>query len=239
MIVVAGSLYLGETMVCWARFVAVVGVVVVAALLSSCAASDVGLVPVGPAVGAGGDEPAGAESGGSSVPEGAGGQAGSVAPGEAVGAFHFDSGTLEIGPFDPLEVYPDVFDPCQEISAEEFAAAGFKTDGVTTPLANGSILSCVLLPADEGGEFDIILAGNLVDRQEISEKNGIYLDNVSKIVPGMFLYVESGVEEANCSAAVSTKRGHLIAFSLDVYTKKSQDDHCKNAIQTLENLARS
>ncbi|SER89002.1 DUF3558 family protein [Corynebacterium cystitidis] len=226
-------------MVCWARFVAVVGVVVVAALLSSCVVPDVGLVPVGPAVGAGGDEPAGVESGGSSVPEGAGGQADSVASGEAVGAFHFDSGTLEIGPFDPLEVYPDVFDPCQEISAEEFAAAGFKTDGVTTPLANGSALSCVLLPDQITSHMSVILAGNLITKDELALTTTLLGENVSSEVTGMFKYREDGVEQSNCVAAVSTERGHFMAFSIDGYNAYSQDDHCKNAIQTLENLARS
>lgn len=158
---------------------------------------------------------------------------------ETVDAFHFESGTLELGPFDPLEVYPDVFDPCQEISDEEFAKAGFETDRITTPMADHSILSCTLLPIDRTEKFGLLLAGNIVDRADLELQSTIIAEDVSQILPNMFLYVVDGLEEHNCSAAVATERGHLIAFSVDGFTQHTQQDHCTNAIQTLENLARS
>ncbi|SES21965.1 hypothetical protein [Corynebacterium cystitidis] len=57
-------------------------------------------------------------------------------------AFHFDSGTIQIGPFDPDELYPDVFDPCQEITREEIEERGFTTNGITMSEGSGSLLGC-------------------------------------------------------------------------------------------------
>ncbi|WP_257203297.1 DUF3558 domain-containing protein [Corynebacterium cystitidis] len=235
MIVVAGSSHLGEIMVCWARFVAAVGVVVVAALLSSCVVSDVGLVPVGPAVEAGGDEPAGVELSGSGAPEGAERQADSVASGEAVGAFHFDSGVLEIGPFDPLEVYPDVFDPCQEISAEEFAAAGFKTDGVTMPLANGSALACTLLSdSSESSSYNVL--GNLVTREQIREAAQYYDASPSIKIPDMVSFSTFSDGGRICRAAVSSVRGHLEVSVGVGRGSRPFSELCNEAVEILEDL---
>ncbi|WP_218141571.1 DUF3558 domain-containing protein [Corynebacterium cystitidis] len=161
--------------------------VVFGVLTSSCSVADSGLAPgggVSPVTTTVAEEgsPAGEPeslrdaSGGVSDPE-------AGFPAGAVDAFHFDSGTLQLGLFDPLEVYPDVFDPCQEITAEEFAESGYTTDGITTPLANGSALSCTLLAEENIGNLDILLAGNLVDRDDLLEQATILSDDVSDVVP--------------------------------------------------------
>ena len=40
--------------------------------------------------------------------------------------FQFESGFLEFGEFDPYTLGNDIFNPCTEITEEEFAAAGFE-----------------------------------------------------------------------------------------------------------------
>ena len=40
-------------------------------------------------------------------------------------AFLFESGVLEFGDFDPYSIGENLFNPCTEITAEEYAAAGF------------------------------------------------------------------------------------------------------------------
>ncbi len=40
--------------------------------------------------------------------------------------FEFESGFLEFGDFDPYTIGDDIFNPCTEITEQEFAAAGFE-----------------------------------------------------------------------------------------------------------------
>ena len=64
-----------------------------------------------------------------------------------VPAFHFASGTLELGDFDPATLGDDLFDPCTEISAEEYAAAGMtgvEPEPVIAESSNGLAEGCKL-----------------------------------------------------------------------------------------------
>ncbi|STC69487.1 DUF3558 family protein [Corynebacterium pilosum] len=155
---------------------------------------------------------------------------------ETVDAFHFESGTLELGPFDPLEVYPDVFDPCQEISDEEFAELGYTTDGVTVPLNESTLMGCTLLSTDTPVLEGLLLSGNLASKDDFLQQTEIISDDISAEVPGMFLFVAPDEEFNNCGAVVSTERGHLIAFSADASKPYNQEVHCQRAIKFLERL---
>ena len=64
-----------------------------------------------------------------------------------VPAFHFVSGTLELGEFDPATLGDDLFDPCTEISAEEYAVAGMtgvEPEPVIAESSNGLAKGCKL-----------------------------------------------------------------------------------------------
>lgn len=158
---------------------------------------------------------------------------------EAVDAFHFESGTLELGSFDPFEVYPDVFDPCQKISDEEFAELGYMTDGVTVPYHEATHLTCILHPIDGGSQGAVFLSGNIVTREDIFEQTEILNDQHSKIYPDMLFYQADKSLGNSCSAAISTVRGHVIAGSADTLNSKEVRAHCEIAKTVIENLPRS
>lgn len=154
-------------------------------------------------------------------------------------AFHFESGTLELGPFDPFEVYPNVFDPCQEISDEEFAELGYTTDGVTVPYHDETNLGCVLHPIDGASQYGVLLAGNIVTREDIFEQTEILNDQHSKIYPDMLFYQADKSLGNSCSAAISTVRGHVIALSADAIGSRNVQTHCQTAKELIEKLLRS
>lgn len=158
---------------------------------------------------------------------------------ETVDAFHFESGTLELGPFDPLEVYPDVFDPCQEISDEEFAKAGFKTDGVTYPHHDGANFTCHLHPIEGSSQFVTLVAGNIVPREQIFEQAEVLTDQRSGFYPDMLFFKVDSSLGNNCSASVSTVRGHVMASSADSMSSRETQLHCQTAKEIIEDLLRS
>ncbi|STC70294.1 DUF3558 domain-containing protein [Corynebacterium pilosum] len=155
---------------------------------------------------------------------------------QTVDAFHFESGTLELGPFDPLEVYPDVFDPCQEISDEEFAKAGLETDGVTIPQGNYSALYCVGTLEHDPAKYGILIGGSATGKTTIESQATVIDENASSKIPNVFLFIEDDFGSNNCSAVVSTNRGNFSVLFSDGVQKLESLQHCKNAILTLEKL---
>ncbi|WP_257162708.1 DUF3558 domain-containing protein, partial [Corynebacterium cystitidis] len=104
-------------------------------------------------------------------------------------AFHFDSGTIQIGPFNPDELYPDVFDPCQEISTEEIEERGFTTDGITMSRGAGTLLGCTFLPDVQAPTIVFTVYGNIATKQKHID-GGVYSHEVeSDVLDGVFEYV--------------------------------------------------
>ena len=103
----------------WGSFVvwkstAVVAMLLAAAiLLVSCASAESG---VESATDAGGVGEAIQESGADQL----------ATAGVGLRGFEFASGFLEFGDFDPYTIGDDGFNPCTEITEQEFAAAGFE-----------------------------------------------------------------------------------------------------------------
>ncbi|SES19696.1 hypothetical protein SAMN05661109_02204, partial [Corynebacterium cystitidis DSM 20524] len=104
-------------------------------------------------------------------------------------AFPFDSGSIRIGPFDPDELYPDVFDPCQEISTEEIEERGFTTDGITMSEGSGSLLGCTFIAGPQHPKIVFTVYGNLASKQDHID-GGVYSHEVeSDVLDGVFEYV--------------------------------------------------
>ncbi|WKD56976.1 hypothetical protein CAPI_02010 [Corynebacterium capitovis DSM 44611] len=160
---------------------------------------------------------------------------GSVAPPDAEPtAFHFRSGDLVLGPFDPYAVLGNVFDPCAEISVEEFAAAGFTVDpsrGVTS--SERGVSSCFV----EGSDPYVIagFGGNAANREVISSKKTL-LSGYSSVIPGLFVYGDGRSEDAMCTAAVETPRGSLTSSFGTLRPSESLDTLCAEAVHMLEAL---
>ncbi|WNI12652.1 DUF3558 family protein [Corynebacterium sp. Z-1] len=171
------------------RFGVVVGLVGVVGVVSGCASG----ADVGAAGQTGAAGPASSEA--------------AVSPEPA--AFHFDSGDLVIGPFDPEEVKHNLFDPCTEISDAEFAAAGLVKSEVQpeqSALNDRYISTCAL---DDDDDYGVVLVvANAADRNIILSSSPSY--TVSSLVPpGAFAFgAPSGLGDS-CDVAVETDRGTL------------------------------
>ena len=151
-------------------------------------------------------------------------------------AFVFDSGVLEIGDFDPYTLGDDLFDPCTEITAEEFAAAGF--DNVEpmpeeyAGLARG--LSACEVQSDESLTAPGFMNNN-ADREHIASKMEL-LEYGSEILPSLYTYGPRSGLGPGCYAQIDTVRGGLVSAVGGIEGFGSQEGNCEVSISALEDL---
>ncbi|MCQ4620422.1 DUF3558 family protein [Corynebacterium sp. CCUG 71335] len=149
-------------------------------------------------------------------------------------AFHFRSGTLELGDFVYEDIKDNLFDPCQEISAEEFAKIGFKSTGQTQNLRDVEGLSCPMTSSDSMNGYAL---GTIpVSLKELEASGVDSAVGVSDVVPGLFTY--RGRERAglSCVAAVDTERGQLGAIVGVGLEETDYDALCAKAVDIMESL---
>ncbi|WP_141761641.1 hypothetical protein [Corynebacterium sp. HMSC036E10] len=151
-------------------------------------------------------------------------------------AFVFKSGVLEVGDFDPYTIGDDIFDPCTEITQEEFAAAGFE-DVEPLPeqyaaLAHG-MKSCTG-PSDNHIRSPFFLQNN-ADRDHISANTGL-LEYQSPLIPALYTYGPRTGDGIDCFAQVDTLRGGLVIGVAGIKGFGSQEKNCQTAITSLEAL---
>jgi len=155
-------------------------------------------------------------------------------------AFHFKSGTLEIGDFDPYALGDDIFDPCTEISPEEFTAAGFDNvepmpeeyAGLAKGLKLCHFSNNPQLPA-EG------FAQNNASRGEVEKQVTLLPGYESVLLPQIFVYGPVSDFGAHCYAQLDTVRGGLVSLASGWDEETSQDAICHAAVQNLEKLYRA
>ena len=154
--------------------------------------------------------------------------------GSAPAAFHFKSGVLEIGDFDPYTLGDDIFDPCTEISPEEFAAAGFHNvepiPDEYAGLAKG-LSACEV--ADQNGRFEVGFMNNNADREHVAEMVEI-LEYRSTILPSLYTHGPRSGSGIDCFAQVDTTRGGFTAAVPGFDGYDSQRELCMKAIAALE-----
>ena len=152
-------------------------------------------------------------------------------------AFHFKSGTLEIGDFDPYTLGDDIFDPCTEISPEEFAAAGF--DNVEpipeeyAGLARG-LSACDIM--DEGDLSGAGFGNNNANREVVEAQTPLLPQYSSEKLPAIFVYGPRGDFGTLCYAQVDTSRGGIVSEVAGLDGFDSQDSTCTEAIRNLESI---
>lgn len=149
--------------------------------------------------------------------------------------FQFKSGTLAIGEFSSSSVEGNLFDPCTEISPEEYEAAGIPD---VRPVPADQQLpgynSCDTgLYEDKVGQRLVISGGS---RSEAGYKTSSdnHLEYPESVVPGLYTITSdlSGV----CIAQVDTERGGL-KVQMSAQGLGSEDvDSCQVARETIENL---
>ncbi|WCZ38434.1 DUF3558 family protein [Corynebacterium jeddahense] len=154
--------------------------------------------------------------------------------------FVFDSGVLEIGDFDPYTLGDNIFDPCTEISPEEFAAAGF--DNIEPMPEEYRGLARGLSVCDFSKHPEVPSEGfsnNNASRKEIEAQGSLYEKYRSDLLPSMFVYGPRSGTGTYCYAQVDTLRGGLVSQIAGFEGYQSQDVTCSLAIENLENLFRA
>ena len=156
-------------------------------------------------------------------------------------AFVFESDTVPIGDFDPFTLAPeDYFDPCNDITEEEFRRAGFtgeikrSTDGeIDSP--NGTSICTFRDPENLTFIGLMSVEGN---RKVAEDLGGVEGDIVSSVLPELYAYHRGYYVSLpnTCISQVDTERGGIAAAYYTVDESVSVDEHCRIATEAMEAL---
>lgn len=149
-------------------------------------------------------------------------------------AFHFASGDLVLGDFDYNAIKDNLFNPCTEISAEEFAAVGLEPLEGQRVLDGGGV-GCGLVGRDVQRGYAIVTSS--ANRQIIeSEPDSVINRSVSDMVRGLFTYVGNENVGHGCVAAVDTVRGQFSVAVEQGFQAVDLDELCQEAVQIVEDF---
>ena len=151
---------------------------------------------------------------------------------EAPAAFHFHSGDLVLGEYDPTTIWDDIFNPCTEISKEEFASLGLVV-GEPVVLPKSQSVGCDIVPQDYLVDTGFLTSA--VKTKSAEERTPRPLVDESAIIPNSYEipFVEG---DFICFFGVETTRGTLMAFAEAWDTQLSYQELCKVAQHNLELL---
>ena len=153
-------------------------------------------------------------------------------------AFHFESGTLEIGDFDPYALGDDIFDPCTEISPEEFAAAGFHNVEPIPEEYAGLARGLNACSFSSNGKVEVeLLANNTAPFSFLSKKVEILTSYRSEVLPEIFVYYPRSDMNLDCYAQIDTERGGIVSSAGVIERHSNSPDICAVAVSNLEKLA--
>lgn len=152
-------------------------------------------------------------------------------------AFHFASGDLPLGTFDSATVGADLFNPCTEITDEEYAVAGIRRDASADFFPDGPYAFCYVVPREPSlamamSNFDITREQMLAD----AGSREVYPDFVSDVLPEMLVYGSEDGAEGMCHAQVDTQRGAVRSIVSGDLTINPQKELCSIAQAMLEVL---
>ncbi|OFT82368.1 hypothetical protein [Corynebacterium sp. HMSC29G08] len=153
--------------------------------------------------------------------------------------FVFDSGFLEFGDFDPYALGDDLFNPCTEITLEEYAAAGFPGVDITVESRpNSALKSCYIQGTDE--QLDRAIAtgfdnGNTT-REMIDMQRLLLPQYTSELIPELFAFAGNNHEPGFCFVQVDTVRGGFGASAGSFAHDVTQAEMCELSIQIVEQL---
>lgn len=156
-------------------------------------------------------------------------------------AFVFESGTVPIGDFDPFALAPeDYFDPCNDITEDEFRRAGFtgeikrSTDGEIDSPHGTSV--CSFFDYEIGSHITLMAID--VDRKIIEEVRNIDPGFSSEVLEDAYVYHKGPevVPSNPCIAQLDTTRGGIGVFYYTRNENVNQEARCGMALQLLEAL---
>ena len=150
-------------------------------------------------------------------------------------AFHFTSGDLVLGDFTYEDVAGNVFNPCEEISAEEFAAIGFETDGKLRRVETKDLNGCAIKPVKGDSKYYAVSGGS-GNFKKTTEQRRVIETDVSGTTPGIYTYVDGDRDDGICGAAVDTKRGQFGVTVGRIATELPNENFCEPAVEVLDSL---
>lgn len=196
-----------------------------------------GVIVVASVTGCGGGAPVPELGADSSAAKSSGDAPEADAGAEAPQAFVFESGVLEIGDFDPFTLGDDLFDPCTEITPEEFAAAGFGEIEYVDEELRGLERGLSTCYFSRHPELMVEAIGNNnASRTEIEAQGTVLSEFRSDRIPTLFVHGPTTGTDSACFAQVDTVRGGLVATAGGLQAKPDQDHYCRAAIENLELL---
>lgn len=155
--------------------------------------------------------------------------------------FYFKSGVLEFGDFDPYSLGNSLFNPCTEITPDEFAAAGFpeiivKDEGRTFHGLN----TCHLPSTEEQRDKAVTVSfGNGNTTREMIEAQGlIYPDYRSELIPELFAFAANDFYPGYCYTQIDTARGGFGTSAGGDSRYVTTEEMCTAAIEVVEQLYR-
>lgn len=154
---------------------------------------------------------------------------------DAPPAFHFESGDIVLGDFVYEDVKGNIFNPCEEISAEEFAAIGFESSGTIHDRLPKGLVGCVLQPLGARINTTVVVGGPSNQDATLRDKT-LNEEDASTVVPGVYTFVDEKVSGDFCSAAVDTKRGQFGATVGSISSADTTEELCEQAVAVLDAL---
>lgn len=153
--------------------------------------------------------------------------------------FAFESGFLEFGDFDPYALGDNIFNPCTEITLEEYAAAGFpgiEVEGDGWPISELSF--CEIPSTDEQLDRAIVTSfDNGNTNREMIEMQGLMLPHYrSELIPELFAFAANNHDPSLCYTQVDTLRGGFGASAGGLAHDVTQAEMCELSIHIFEQL---
>lgn len=156
-------------------------------------------------------------------------------------AFVFESGTVPIGDFDPFTLAPeDYFDPCNDITEDEFRRAGFtgeikrSTDGEIESFYGAS--ACTFIDRET---LSFIGMANVDANREVAEDQDVIQEGFSsELLPEIYAYHQGHFSSMpnTCVAQIDTEQGGIAVSYYTHDESVSVDDHCRIAAESIESL---
>ena len=155
---------------------------------------------------------------------------------DAPPAFHFESGDVVLGDFVYEDVKGNIFNPCEEISADEFAAIGFEMEGKNKRSETKDLNTCFLTKPSDSSGLSYVVIGGSANLSMAVEQGAIVETGVSDTIPRVYSYGPIGIEADICYAAVDTLRGQVAVAVGGIENGRSNEDLCNKSIEILEAL---
>lgn len=161
-----------------------------------------------------------------------------TAAGDGPRGFQFESGFLEFGDFDPDTLGDEIFNPCTEITPEEYAAAGFGPvvqDVELDEILGKGLSHCYLEVADERATVRGF-SNARINADSLPEVSLILSKYSSQLIPELLVYTTRTAGDSSCFTHVDTVRGGFGTIAGGFGGLIDQGEACTIAIRDFESL---